>query len=168
MPRYLAELCARIASRSNQCAGASSRAADKCGRSAANRRDKMKRSSRARPASPTRGASRCSSVSAASTLSAARNQTKRVASMMASCIGRSGKSPARLLLGLVLAANLVGADWHDGSGPWVIATKGEPWPSPNSRLLHNDYYYLQPDSFSFQVTFPSLFVILPFTYSFSK
>lgn len=54
------------------------------------------------------------------------------------------------LFALLLTTQVIG-EWHDGSGPWVIATKGEPWPLPKQREVNNVYYHLEPSSFNFQV-----------------
>ncbi|XP_031781641.1 beta-hexosaminidase subunit beta-like [Nasonia vitripennis] len=58
-----------------------------------------------------------------------------------------------LVLGLLalLSTTQVTEAWHDGSGPWVIATQGEPWPLPNQREVNNVNYRLEPSSFNFQI-----------------
>ncbi|XP_014208071.1 beta-hexosaminidase subunit beta-like [Copidosoma floridanum] len=56
-----------------------------------------------------------------------------------------------LLVGLLLAISRVNGEWHEDTGPWVIATRGEPWPLPSSRLLFTDYYSLDAATFKFKV-----------------
>lgn len=56
-----------------------------------------------------------------------------------------------VLIGYCAVVKKTRAEWHDGAGPWVIATRGEIWPKPMMRNLDDTYYRLEPKEFTFEV-----------------
>lgn len=63
----------------------------------------------------------------------------------------SKNSVLALVLVNIFAGIFVNGEWHDDAGPWVIATKGEPWPLPLTRELDNYYYQVDHATFRIQV-----------------
>ncbi|KAF7993368.1 hypothetical protein HCN44_007871 [Aphidius gifuensis] len=58
-----------------------------------------------------------------------------------------------VLVGIIFSGLLfsVHCDWHDNFGPWYVPTKGEPWPRPKERILHDGYLFLRSTNFNIDI-----------------